>query len=54
VVSPTQTLSWDSFFDAAAQAGVSRRYGGIHFRTGDLTGRALGSRVGKRVLESLT
>lgn len=53
VVSPTQTLVWDSFFDAAAQAGVSRRYGGIHFPTGDLTGRALGTRVGKRVLESL-
>ena len=30
------TLSWPTFSDAADQAGISRRYGGIHFEQGDL------------------
>jgi hypothetical protein len=38
-------LSWDTFSDAADQAGISRRYGGIHFEEGDLHGRALGAAV---------
>jgi hypothetical protein len=42
------TLHWPTFTDAADQAGRSRRYGGIHFRAGDLTGRALGRMVGQR------
>ena len=40
------TLHWDTFTDAANQAGISRRYGGIHFKAGDLTGRAVGRIVG--------
>ncbi|HEX6507797.1 MAG TPA: phosphoesterase [Chloroflexota bacterium] len=40
------TLSWNTFSDAASQAGISRRYGGIHFETGDLAGRAVGRQVG--------
>jgi hypothetical protein len=40
------TLSFPTFADAADQAGRSRRYGGIHFRAGDLDGRGLGRRVG--------
>ncbi|MFI7700299.1 vanadium-dependent haloperoxidase [Nonomuraea sp. NPDC049480] len=40
------TLRWRTFSEAADQAGVSRRYGGIHFRAGDLQGRALGRAVG--------
>jgi hypothetical protein len=40
------TLRWKTFTDAANQAGISRRYGGIHFRAGDLTGRAVGRIVG--------
>jgi hypothetical protein len=40
------TLSWTTFSDAAAQAGISRRYGGIHFEEGDYAGRALGRQVG--------
>lgn len=40
------TLSWATFSDAANAAGMSRRYGGIHFQQGDLTGRALGRVVG--------
>ncbi|MDQ2870603.1 MAG: vanadium-dependent haloperoxidase [Acidobacteriota bacterium] len=39
-------LSWNTFSEAADAAGMSRRYGGIHFRTGDLTGRAVGRVVG--------
>jgi len=40
------TLSWRTFRDAADQAGMSRRYGGIHFELGDLIGRATGRVVG--------
>jgi hypothetical protein len=36
------TLSWATFSEAANQAGMSRRYGGIHFEQGDLNGRATG------------
>jgi hypothetical protein len=37
------TLSWATFSEAASQAGLSRRYGGIHFEQGDLDARATGS-----------
>lgn len=40
------TLSWDTFSAAADQAGMSRRYGGIHFREGDLQSRAMGRKIG--------
>jgi hypothetical protein len=43
------TLSWDTFSAAADQAGLSRRYGGIHFQQGDLDGRHMGRLVGKVV-----
>jgi len=43
------TLSWPTFSDAADAAGMSRRYGGIHFAQGDLTGRALGRQIGAMV-----
>ena len=39
------TLSWATFSNAADQAGMSRRYGGIHFEQGDLMGRAMGRQV---------
>lgn len=39
------TLSWATFSEAAAEAGMSRRYGGIHFEQGDLDARASGGRV---------
>jgi hypothetical protein len=35
-------LRWETFTDAANEAGMSRRYGGIHFRAADLAGRFLG------------
>ena len=37
---------WRTFSEAADQAGMSRRYGGIHFREGDLQSRAMGRRIG--------
>ncbi|MEZ4868874.1 MAG: vanadium-dependent haloperoxidase [Caldilineaceae bacterium] len=43
------TLTWPTFTDAANEAGMSRRYGGIHFERGDLDGRMLGRKVGERV-----
>src|SRR5437870_7127717 len=46
-VTPAQsmTLSWATFTEAADQAGVSRRYGGIHFKADDLVGRQTGRLV---------
>lgn len=45
------TLSWDTFSEAAGQAGLSRRYGGIHFERGDLAGRTMGRLVGAKAWE---
>jgi hypothetical protein len=45
------TLSWPAFSDAADEAGLSRRYGGIHFEAGDLEGRTLGRRIAAIVWE---
>jgi Domain of unknown function (DUF6851)/VCPO second helical-bundle domain len=39
-------LSWKTLTDAADQAGMSRRWGGIHFESGDMDGRTLGKVVG--------
>jgi membrane-associated phospholipid phosphatase len=43
------TLVWPTFSDAADQAGMSRRYGGIHYEEDDLAGRALGRAVANEV-----
>jgi hypothetical protein len=43
------TLSWATFSDAADEAGMSRRYGGIHFKGADLQGRELGRKIGAEV-----
>ncbi|MBL8048587.1 MAG: vanadium-dependent haloperoxidase [Chthonomonas sp.] len=40
------TLYWDTFTAAADEAGMSRLYGGIHFRAGDLDGRDCGRKLG--------
>ena len=50
---PVQTvkLSWNTLSEAADQAGMSRRYCGIHFRDGDLAGRTLGKQVAQKVWE---
>jgi hypothetical protein len=42
-------LSWPTYTAMADEAGMSRRYGGIHFKTGDIQGRALGNMVGQNV-----
>jgi len=45
------TLHWPTFSAAADEAGMSRRYGGIHFEQGDLASRKLGREVGTLVWE---
>ena len=40
-------LQWASYYDAADQAGQSRRWGGIHPSEDDYHGRYIGSQVGK-------
>jgi hypothetical protein len=45
------TLSWPTFSEAADQAGISRRYGGIHFEQGDLDGRTTGRIVARLAWE---
>jgi hypothetical protein len=42
-------LSWKTLTASADDAGMSRRYGGIHFLTGDEHGRGLGKVVGNDV-----
>jgi len=44
----TVVLTWDTLFEAADEAGVSRRYGGIHFQDGDLRAREAGRQVGQQ------
>lgn len=44
-------LRWKTFSDAADEAGISRRYGGIHFRRADLAGRQLGRLVAAKSWE---
>lgn len=41
--------SFDHIFAAAEEAGISRLYAGIHFRSGNLNGRSLGRCVAARV-----
>ena len=40
------TLEWATFGDAAAEAGLSRIYGGIHFDKANADGLAMGGQVG--------
>ena len=49
VPAQTITLSWSTFTEAADEAGLSRRYGGIHFESGDIDGRVTGRLVGESV-----
>jgi membrane-associated phospholipid phosphatase len=41
------TLYWPSYSAAADEAGWSRRYGGIHFQSGDEHARKLGQTIGQ-------
>ncbi|MGH9743927.1 MAG: vanadium-dependent haloperoxidase [Candidatus Acidiferrum sp.] len=49
-ITPRQTvvLKWDTFTQAADEAGSSGRYAGIHFRRADLVGQDLGRAVADR------
>jgi len=49
-ITPAQpvTLKWETFTDAADQAGLAGRYAGIHFAPADLAGRQLGRLVADR------
>ena len=40
-------MQWATYYDAADQAGQSRRWGGIHPMVDDFVGRTLGSRIGQ-------
>jgi hypothetical protein len=44
----TVVLQWTTLLEAADEAGVSRRYGGIHFQDGDLRGREMGRQIGQQ------
>lgn len=46
------TLTWEKFEDAAWEAGISRRYGGIHWLYGDLISRELGRKMGERSFDT--
>ena len=41
------TMSWHTYEDAAWDAGLSRRYGGIHWQFGDYYARETGKKVGE-------
>lgn len=45
------TLQWETFTDAADEAGLSRLFGGIHFTEGDVNGRQLGRDVGENAYD---
>ncbi len=47
----TITLQWGTLWEAADEAGMSRRYGGIHFQDGDLRGREAGAQVGAQAFD---
>ncbi|MCB0169632.1 MAG: hypothetical protein KDJ97_03685, partial [Anaerolineae bacterium] len=38
-------LQWDTFQQAAGEAGISRLYGGIHIQDGDRYGRRMGKQI---------
>ena len=54
-MTPTKdlVLKWDYFTDAAKEAGMSRIYGGIHFRSGNEDGLKLGKKVAEQVWNKL-
>lgn len=47
------TLRWPTFDDASIEAGMSRRYGGIHFESGDRTSRAMGDAIGRQTWQKV-
>jgi membrane-associated phospholipid phosphatase len=49
---PDEVRRFSSFFEAAAEAGRSRIFGGIHFEESNAAGQMLGREVALRVLSS--
>jgi hypothetical protein len=47
-------LRWETFSDAASEAGISRRYAGTQFRSADLAGRLLGRVVAAKAWSQAT
>jgi hypothetical protein len=47
------TLSWNTFSDAAEQAGMSRLYGGIHFMDANVVGQDMGRNVAQKVWDKV-
>ncbi len=45
------TLQWATYYDAADEAGLSRRYGGIHPALDDYPGRIIGHQVGTSAVQ---
>jgi hypothetical protein len=45
-------LQWATYFDAADEAGSSRRWGGIHPAMDDLPGRIIGAQCGQQAMAS--
>ncbi len=50
---PTVFRSFTGFWQAAAESGMSRIYGGIHYRAANLNGLSAGAAVGEYVLQNL-
>ncbi len=50
---PGVTRSFNSFWEAAAEAGLSRVFGGIHFMSGNQQGLQSGARLGAFVTENV-
>jgi PAP2 superfamily len=48
-----ENRSFNSFYDAANEAAISRLYGGIHFREAIENGKELGKKIGNHVLEKV-
>ncbi len=47
------TRNFNSFYEAADQASISRIYGGIHFMTAITNGKEEGRKVGHYVMSKL-
>lgn len=46
------TLEWNTFSEAAVEAGISRLHGGIHFKDGNVNGKTLGDLVGEEAFKA--
>jgi hypothetical protein len=44
---------YESFREFAEEEGLSRIYGGVHYRWSNIVGEAVGRQVGARVIERL-